>query len=771
MALFSQPLGDVFQTPNAVVEITDGAVERLLSGTQRESPTIVVKLVEEAGVTAPSLLKVTVADMTHCITGLVQKDGPFRDVIEGGQLVVGAVLRITKWDFQAPGNIQGQTRMLLRVVDGQYLGQAPQEVVTAQVQKAPQPLADPVQAARLQPTLQAGNPNGGPVTPGPADGGFQTPPPRRMGSEVGSDVKVNPVLGAALERSEGHGIQTSSAASAMKGLFDGVAGRELFAQTKGIDEEPDTPPTQPANIYATSSLGSRANTLSARVGAERSSSASSFAGRFQAQLPGQRSIVARADDSTMPINVLSPYVSRWKIKARVTSKADIRKFTNSRGEGQFFKVDLQDHSGSITATFFGKSVPVNFPRLRLNKVYFFSRGSVKPANKRFDRGEFVLNFDEHAIIEETEDDAEIPSTSYNFLPIGEVQSQETGINVDVAGIISQVREVSMITLKTGPNSGQERPKRELVLWDESSGGLGSTVEVTLWGDKAHMDFSLEGVVFVKNVTVREWNGRFSVSSGSATSIEVNPDHPKAVDLVCKWEASGKPGLGQSMAPAKSSSAAAASHAELIEDVRERSLSLGIPQVTGQDANPGVQRYTIFGTLSQVNIDRPPFYPACPELVERASMGGTQVQDTQGGAGAARRTCNKKMTQEADGSWKCSAHHVHAAPTYRYLCRFQVCDCTGALDIQAFDESASKLFGVSANEVAAQWELEGDLSRTAAEKLHQPLWKPLMLKLRAQKETYNSEERIKYAIMDSAPVTHATEAKRKLGDIHAVLGQF
>lgn len=44
--------------------------------------------------------------------------------------------------------------------------------------------------------------------------------------------------------------------------------------------------------------------------------------------------------STLPISAITPYQNRWTIKARVTSKSDIRRWNNARGEGHLFSMDL-----------------------------------------------------------------------------------------------------------------------------------------------------------------------------------------------------------------------------------------------------------------------------------------------------------------------------------------------------------------------------------------------------------------------------------------------
>ena len=41
------------------------------------------------------------------------------------------------------------------------------------------------------------------------------------------------------------------------------------------------------------------------------------------------------------------FQSRWTICARVTSKSNVRSWSNSRGEGRLFNVDLIDESVSL----------------------------------------------------------------------------------------------------------------------------------------------------------------------------------------------------------------------------------------------------------------------------------------------------------------------------------------------------------------------------------------------------------------------------------------
>lgn len=60
--------------------------------------------------------------------------------------------------------------------------------------------------------------------------------------------------------------------------------------------------------------------------------------------------------ATLPISRLSPYQNKWVIKARVTSKSAVRTWSNAKGEGKLFSMDLMDESGQIRATAFRDQV-------------------------------------------------------------------------------------------------------------------------------------------------------------------------------------------------------------------------------------------------------------------------------------------------------------------------------------------------------------------------------------------------------------------------------
>ncbi|RLN27497.1 replication protein A 70 kDa DNA-binding subunit C-like [Panicum miliaceum] len=119
-----------------------------------------------------------------------------------------------------------------------------------------------------------------------------------------------------------------------------------------------------------------------------------------------------------PINALSPYQARWKIKARVTAKSDLRHFINAKGPGKVFSFDLLDaEGGEIRATCFNLQAEQYFDQIEVDKVYLISEGSLKPAQKKFN----PLNNDNEIFVDHrtsieicSSGDGSIPKLRYDF---------------------------------------------------------------------------------------------------------------------------------------------------------------------------------------------------------------------------------------------------------------------------------------------------------------------------------------------------------------------
>jgi replication factor A1 len=138
---------------------------------------------------------------------------------------------------------------------------------------------------------------------------------------------------------------------------------------------------------------------------------------------GSDTTTSPSSKRVFPIKSLNPYQNKWMIRARVTSKTNIRRWNNSRGEGKVFSVDLLDESDEIRATAFNELVDKFYDVLEKGKVYFISRGSVRTANKKFTsiKNDYELHFNHETTIEPCLDDCNMPKMSYDFVEIKRIE--------------------------------------------------------------------------------------------------------------------------------------------------------------------------------------------------------------------------------------------------------------------------------------------------------------------------------------------------------------
>lgn len=461
---------------------------------------------------------------------------------------------------------------------------------------------------------------------------------------------------------------------------------------------------------------------------------------------GGRGPIARpTSPNFLPLRELSPYNNKWAIKARVTVKGDKRKFTNQRGEGQLFSVDLIDESGGETrATFFGKAVDSWYDYLQHGKVYSFSKGQVKPANRKFySKAEYEITFDENAaiVLLDDSDGVSIPALKYDFIPLKAVANAEVNATVDVKGILVEVRDAITISLR----SGGEKRKRSLYLADDSN----TKCEFTIWGDKADLEYEQGGAVFIKNARVGEFGGK-NLSYQSSCHMELSPDDRRATDLKKWYETTGCNASFTML----SSGGGGTSSRTTFEAMMEEDLTIGIP-VDGKEPKATHWHNICPAYIAYIVKDFPPFYLACPAEVDSTDKEGRPN----------KRVCNKKADKIPDREdYTCANMHNFPHPKARYIARVKVQDLTNQIEATAFDEVGQKLFQADANEVWQLWEKK-DQDPEAARQLEEIFSRAFFtrwnMKIKSVKEKYQEEDRIKRQIQDITPINIAEEYQRHI----------
>ena len=105
-------------------------------------------------------------------------------------------------------------------------------------------------------------------------------------------------------------------------------------------------------------------------------------------------------------------------------------------------IEMIDKDGTqVQATFFGEEANKKFgPMIKENRVYLFSNGQVKLANKKFTsiKNDYCLTFDQNADVLEAEEDNQIKKQGFSFIGLKAIQEMVQQQAVDVVGIVVEV---------------------------------------------------------------------------------------------------------------------------------------------------------------------------------------------------------------------------------------------------------------------------------------------------------------------------------------------
>lgn len=426
--------------------------------------------------------------------------------------------------------------------------------------------------------------------------------------------------------------------------------------------------------------------------------------------------------SVQPIKALNPYNSRWTIKARVTSKGEIKRWSNARGEGQLFAVNLLDDQGTeIRATFFQKAVDKFYDALKEEGVYTFSRGRLKVANTAYTsiKNNYEITFGEDTVIMECDDDTAIAKCHYNFIPLDKLPETKANTTVDVLGVIHTDAGCTELTTK----DGRSLQKRDLVLVDSTS----RSVRVTLWGNKASRsdeDFRNHPVIALKGCKLSEYGGR-SIGTYSSTNMVFNPDIEKAVALR-QWYSShgGTTGFLSISSGGGTGAENGFAKRKSLMDIEDEGL--------GKGEKPDY--ITTKASVTMLLSERGPWYPACPD---------------EGN--------NKKLVEKTDGTWFCEGNQTaYDKPQYRYILPLSISDASGTRWITAFNDHAEQLLGGKTAD--AMHALKEQDMEKYTQQMNTPLFKEFVLRLRIKEDSYADKTRTRVTVMRCQPINYAQECK-------------
>ncbi|RID45148.1 hypothetical protein BRARA_I01893 [Brassica rapa] len=453
-----------------------------------------------------------------------------------------------------------------------------------------------------------------------------------------------------------------------------------------------------------------------------------------------RSPVARnqATPLIIPIAALNPYQGRWTIKARVTSKGELKTYNKTHGDGKLFSFDLLDaDGGEIRVTCFNEMVDKFFDVIVVGNVYLISKGTLKPARREYNHlpNDYEIQLENGSTVEQCyEDDAAIPRNRFRFCYISDVENMESNSIVDLIGIVLSISPTGLIMRK----SGTEVQKKALRLMDIS----GRSVEVTMWGNFCNVegqrlqslcDSGAFPVLAVKAGRVSEFNGK-QVSTIGSSQLYVEPDFPEAREVREWYEREGRNAPCISISRV-SSGVGRQEIRKVITQIKEENL--------GTSEKP--DWITVTATISFMKVDN--FcYTACP------SMNGD-------------RPCSKKVTNNGDGTWRCErCDKCVDECDYRYILQLQLQDHTGVTWGTAFQEAGEEIMGMPAKDLyylkyeEQDEEKFEDIIRKAA-------FTKYIFKLKVKEETYGDEQRVKATVVKAEKLDYSQDTRSLLEEIH------
>lgn len=437
----------------------------------------------------------------------------------------------------------------------------------------------------------------------------------------------------------------------------------------------------------------------------------------------------------IPIAALNPYQGRWAIKARVTSKSDIRRYNNARGDGKVFSFDLLDSDGGeIRATCFNAVLERFYDAVVVGKVYVISKGSLKPVQKNYNhlKNEWEILLESSSSVDICPDEDEsIPQQQFTFRAIAEVEKAENNSVLDVIGIVTSINPSVTILRK----NGMETQRRILKLRDVSA----YSIELTLWGDFCNnegqrlqelVDSGNFPILAVKAAKVNDFSGK-SVGTISSTQLFINPDIPEAHNLITWYNQEGKNIPVQSIS--KDGSMPVGGKNEIrktISQIKDEGL--------GRSDKP--DWVTIKATVTFIKTST--FcYMACPLMI-------------------GDRQCSKKVTRSGNDRWVCDrCNQEFDECDYRYLLQAQIQDHTGLIWVTAFQESGEEIIGCSAKELSRLKSEDEDDNFSKI--LVSRLFVPFLFRLKIKEETYGEEQKVKVTVAKAEKLNNAAESRYML----------
>ena len=105
----------------------------------------------------------------------------------------------------------------------------------------------------------------------------------------------------------------------------------------------------------------------------------------------------------------------------------------------------------IQATFYNEAVDTYKESIETGKVYLFTKGMVKGANRQFTAidNDYTISFNTRAQVVEVTDDETIASMTFDLVSIDDISDMNEAKHVDVIAMVLRRADPYVVTIRNG----------------------------------------------------------------------------------------------------------------------------------------------------------------------------------------------------------------------------------------------------------------------------------------------------------------------------------
>jgi len=297
-----------------------------------------------------------------------------------------------------------------------------------------------------------------------------------------------------------------------------------------------------------------------------------------------------------------------------------------------------------------------------------------------------------------------PRTSYRFVSISDL-GQHVDRLVDLLAIVEQVFDVSQVTIRA---TGEPQRKRSVKLVDQSA----FMTDLTLWGDDVDLieSSTVRCPVSLKSVSVKHYNGGYSVSTSRDTIVTIDPEHSEQLR---HWYSTVKPHMAlQSVG----------GEGDFLKEFRVIGIADAVQ--LGRNDQRG-EFFTVVARVMSVRSENA-IYQAC-----------------------SREGCKKKVVS-MDGLFRCEKCNTNN-DTFKYVAilSMDIFDFTGEHQVTLFEECVQKMLGHSSEELGRIRE-ESETAYNAV--FDRARFQVFNMKIAAKPHLYQDEESVRWTVRDISAVS-------------------